>query len=441
MKKLVLYLNIFISITLVVVGYDWRIGILYWLLWFLGFKFLRSLKSDIGSEEYLVYKIVFMVFMSYMFLTHSVNITDPLEDYFFHNDQLVFYGDAERISAFNWNEIPKASIYNLRYSEYPFFSLLIGSFFKISTLLHIKDKLLALKMGIVVLASLIPPIIGIILSIIHKEWRANSLIRFSVLGYIIVQSSVFSRDLPVAFFYSLLAYLLIYPSLRFRVLKMLLICLVTTGFRIEHGIYALALPLVFIWQESGTIKKIVFSISCVAIFYYYDLAGASINLFLEAISVFHEHTASSSTNIDSLYLRFAALPFPLNILFGFVYTSIMPFPLFSWVSEDYTLILSVINPFYWSFIILMSFWAFVSKKETKYFVKVLFIFSIMFIALSSYIEPTVRRNFAVYPLIFLYFMSTKEGWTRDAKISGLVYSTATVLTINLFAYMYILFKI
>ena len=64
--------------------------------------------------------------MSYLGLTHFVNINDPLTDYFYHNDQFVFYKDSIRIGLLDWNELIDGSLLNPRYGKYPLFALFIG---------------------------------------------------------------------------------------------------------------------------------------------------------------------------------------------------------------------------------------------------------------------------------------------------------------------------
>lgn len=429
--------DILVCISLLISSLDWRVVILYWLLRLVGRKFLSSLRTGFGLTEYSVYKVVYGVFMLHMCITHSVNIANPFEDYYFHNDQLVFYSDAKRISAFELKDIINASLFNLRYSEYPLFSLIIGLIYKASSAVGIVDKLLVLKMVIVVLAAQIPAIIGAILTINQDKYRMRTLMYFSIFGYILVQSAVFSRDLPVAFFYSFLAFLLVVPRCKMRLFKMVVLCLVIAGFRIEHGIYSLALPLLFLWRNSNSVNKMLYSILALSLFVYFDVINAALDIFLEASTVFHNHTASSSTHTNSLYLRFASLPFPSNILFGIIYTSVMPFPLFSWVFEDLTMMLSVISPFYWVFVLFLSSYMFFSKRNKTDILSILFVFSIIFIALSSYIEPTVRRNFAVYPLIFAYFMSANLIVKKSIKVILFLMSTTIVLIINVFAYVYL----
>ena len=117
------YLDIILSFTLAAFFTDPIIILVYFGFKLIGFLYLKYLIQGFNSKVLKIYSVVFLIFMTYLGLTHFVNINDPLTDYFYHNDQIVFYKDSIRIGLLDWNEFIDGSLLNLRYSEYPLFSL------------------------------------------------------------------------------------------------------------------------------------------------------------------------------------------------------------------------------------------------------------------------------------------------------------------------------
>lgn len=436
------FFDILLSFTLAVFFTDPIIVLLYFGFKAIGLFYLKYLIQGSDSKVIKIYNVVFLIFMSYLGLTHFVNINDPLVDYFFHNDQIVFYEDALRIGSLKWNQIIDGSIFNLRYSEYPLFSLFIGLLYKFGSFINITDFLLFFKMSIVLLASLIPATIGSISNLLSIKYKTSSFIIFSLFSYILIQSVVFTRDLPVAFFYTLLTYLILVPRTKIRIIKMLIVIIIITGLRIEHGLFSIFFLLIyFISQHHANkyFRYFMILITMLAAIYIraYDFV---IDIFFEASDVFYNQTSTNATNSNSLYLKLAALPPPLNFIFPFFYTVIMPFPLFNWVKEDITLLLSITTPFYWLFILSISISSLFVKQKKHTILNLLSIACLLFIMLSSYIEPTVRRNFAMYPILFLHYLSVKNNFSSKFKKTNFFLCLIFIISINLLAYTYLVIK-
>ena len=98
------YLDIILSFILAAFFTDPRIILVYFGLKLIGNFYLKYLIQGSDLKVIKIYNVVFIIFMSYLGLTHFVNINDPLTDYFYHNDQFVFYSDSIRIGLLDWNE-------------------------------------------------------------------------------------------------------------------------------------------------------------------------------------------------------------------------------------------------------------------------------------------------------------------------------------------------
>ncbi len=435
------FFDILLSFTLAVLFVDPRIVLIYFGFKVIGIFYLKYLIQGSDRKVIEIYNVVFIIFMSYLGLTHFVNINDPLTDYFYHNDQIVFYKDSIRIGLLDWNELIDGSVLNSRYSEYPLFSLFIGLLSKLGNFLQVTDLLLFFKMSVVLLGSLIPATISCILNLLNIRFKISSFIYFSLFSYILIQSVVFTRDLSVAFFYTFFVYLILAPKIKWRFLKLMIIMFIITGLRIEYGLFTLFFILIFITSKFRTNKNFTYFTIFILAFaaFYFKVFDFFMDTFFDAAEYFLEYTANTSTNSNSLFLKMADLPFPFNFLFSFFYTVIMPLPIFQWAIDDLTLFPSIITPFYWIFILCISIWSLFKNRKKFTVLDLLLIASFLCICLSSYIEPNVRRNFAVYPIIFLHYLVVKNNLSITHKNNIFIFALLFVFAINIFVYSYFIF--
>tara|TARA_B100001027_G_C16224473_1_gene311469 strand:- start:443 stop:943 length:501 start_codon:yes stop_codon:yes gene_type:complete len=166
-----------------------------------------------------------------------------------------------------------------------------------------------------------------------------------------------------------------------------------------------------------------------------------VDTFIVLKEYYIDYTGSTTTSSNSLFLKLANLPFPFNFLFSFFYTALMPLPIFSLVilEDDLTLLPSIINPFYWIFVLGVSIFSLFKNRKKYTFLDLLLISSFLCICLSSYVEPNVRRNFAVYPIIFLHYLVVKNNLSIRYRKSIFIFSLLFVISINLFVYSYFIF--
>jgi hypothetical protein len=435
-------LDLLLSFTLAIFFIDPKIVLLYFGFKLIGVYYLKYIIQGSDSKVISIYTLVYLIFMSYLCLTHFINVNDPLVDYFYHNDQIVFYEDALSIGTLKWSEIIDGSILNLRYSEYPLFALFIGLLYKFGSFINVTDILLFFKMSVVLFASLIPAMIASMMNFLKLKYNSSTIIIFSFFSYILIQSVVFTRDLHVAFFYILLTYLILVPTTKIRIIKILFVIILIIGLRIEQGLFSfLFLFIFFISQDnfSKYFKFFTIFILLSSAFYFkvYDLIT---DIFIEASDIFKDQTTSNATNLNSLYLKFIDLPIPFNLIFVFIYTIIMPYPLFIWVKDDITLLPSIMTPFYWLFILIISIISLFGKLKKFNILDLFFMACLLSIILSSFIEANVRRNFAVYPIIFLYYLSVNNNFSLKFKKNVFYFCIIFIGLINIFAYSYILNK-
>ena len=100
----------------------------------------------------------------------------------------------------------------------------------------------------------------------------------------------------------------------------------------------------------------------------------------------------------------------------------MPFPIFQWTIDDLTLFPSIITPFYWIYVLGVTIFSLFKNRRKYTVLDLLLIASFLCISLSSYIEPNVRRNFAVYPIIFLHYLVVKNNMSIRLRKSIFIFS-------------------
>ena len=437
------FFDILLSFTLAVLFIDPRIVLLYFGFKLIGIFYLKYLIQGSDRKVIKIYNVVFIIFMSYLGLTHFVNINDPLTDYFYHNDQFVFYKDAIRIGLLDWNEFIDGSILNSRYGKYPLFSLFIGLLYKLGSFLQVTDLLLFFKMSVVLLGSLIPATISSILNLLNIRFKISSFIYLSLFSYILTQTVVFTRDLSVAFFYTFFVYLILAPKIKWRFLKLIIVMLIITGLRIEFGLFSIVFLLIFLTSKYRINKNFKYFIIFILAFaaFYFKVFDFFIDTFFVLREYYMDYTGSTTTSSNSLFLKMANLPFPFNFLFSFFYTVLMPLPIFSLVilEDDLTLLPSIINPFYLIFVLGVSIWSLFKNRRKYTVLDLLLIASFLCICLSSYVEPNVRRNFAVYPIIFLHYLAVKNNLSVTHKNNIFIFTLLFVFVINIFVYSYFIF--
>jgi hypothetical protein len=215
-----------------------------------------------------------------------------------------------------------------------------------------------------------------------------------------------------------------------------------TGLRIENGLFSIVFLLAHFIFQYRVNKYFIYLTLLIAVFaaIYFGAYEFVTNIFVTTSDIISNLTAINATNSNSLYLKLAAVPFPFDFIFKFCYTLLMPFPLHIWVVEDITLLLSIITPFYWVFILSISINSFFVKQRTYNVLTFLFIACLLFLMLSSYVEPQVRRNFAMYPIIFLYFLSVKNKFSSKFIKANFYLCSVFIVSLNLLAFAYIINK-
>lgn len=399
--------------------------------------------SNDGSK---VFNFVFFVFSLFLLITHYYFIRNPFVDYFFHNDQIVFYQCATDVGRLDWSNIVDGSLLNPLYGLFPLVSLIYGTLYKFAMYFGVIDIYLFLKMVIVLMSTLIPSIIySTLISIGYTKSCVKDVVLFSLLSFLFVTSNVLTRDIFVALNYTIIAYLFLKPKCRLRYLKMVILVAIAFGFRPENGAFAILFilaRLIVVEMKNLNFFKLMI-VFCFLIFLSYITYVIIDNFHLLDKNVSQNQYIDSGLKDDSMFGTLKQLPFPINFLSIFFYVQLMPFPLSIFIEWDYSgwfTVSSILTPFYWIYIWIISLYAMYNQKNRMTLLNGIFYVSLLYIIIVDFLEPSVRRGFAAYPIVFIYYMVNKDAISMYFKKNIFTTTFILVAFLNLIAYSILIFK-
>lgn len=405
--------------------------------------FSRSLSGECQK----VFNFIFLIFSSFLAITHFGLIKNPSIDYFFHNDQIVFYEGAIDVGRLHWDKIVEGSLLNPLYGNYPLTALIYGVLAKIGTYLGINDVYLYFKMIIVLISSLIPTIICA--TLYESGYTKNckkEVILYSLLSFLFVTSNVMTRDIFVAFSYTLFGYLFLKPECKFRYLKLAILVIITFGFRPENG----AFSILFIVVRLIVVEMKDFNFFKLIIVFFSLVLFSSIAYFL--IESFHllDKNIDQNQYIDdelkdgSMFALLKSLPIPVNFIAVFIYVQLMPFPLSIFIEWDYSgwyAVTSVLTPFYWIYIWTIALYSAFRHKIKLDLISSIFYLATFYIIIVDFLEPSVRRGFAAYSIVFIYYFLNKDKISNYLRKNFLILTVIMIIILNFVAYSILFTKI
>jgi hypothetical protein len=409
---MILILNILLAVLVAIVGDDYRIFGSYLSAFGWGYLFISTLSSSREKRAALnIYEIMFAVYASFTVLMHFIYVQDPEVDYFFHNDQLVFYEVAIDVGSSSWTKLIPAAFVSL-YSEFPGAALLFGFLAKVGMLLGVADLLLFLKLHIVMLVAAVPAIIRLILYELgyRKPVKCDILI-FSVVSYIFVYSGILTRDPHILFVYTLMGYFVVKRKVAFRYVSLFLLTLLAGLLRIENGLFALAFIFVRAFCDMRYLKKLD-RIVLVTSMIFVGLLGSGIILSImqETAQTYHERFDEVSS-VGALSTQIRNLPFPFNLLAVTAYTQLLPFPAWGMLLVPHggkLIFISVLTPFYWIYVWVVSLYPYLLRRRSLDMTGMLLLLAGALVMITSYMAPTSRRLMVVYPIVFCAYIVNRD---------------------------------
>lgn len=390
-----------------------------------------------------IFAVFFIIYCTLLLVSQYMYIQNASE-YFVHNDAAdSFYSNVIlTYGPTKWSNLIKDTIFSRLFTDYPIFAFWINLW-----------KLLGLDMGVTFenlrlflrLQNLIfaPAILTIMAQYLSEIGLSKIKIFkhcciFGIFSYLYLTSTVFTRDLHVAFFYTLAGYYCLSPfKHRFRYVKLIVIALISFGLRPENGMFATIFPIYYYFRNTIPDTKLLMGGLFVIILVTFS------GFFDSFISTLDNYTArTEALNQGGLYAIFNSLPFPLGTLFNIVYSFIMPFPLTMFIADIHigylglpTLAIPFINV-----IILSTIFQYIKRNKQRYNIIYFFIIIIMYVGLCCSIEPNVRRTFAIIPTMYMLFATVKP-YIPTSKYRQIVnYTALFLISINIPAIIYLIMK-
>lgn len=384
----------------------------------------------------------FCIYSLYTIISHSY-IENPTTTYFISSDQITFYTAAIDLSKYPIRQIFSICFSEFSYSGSPLAFALFGTLAKIGQILGETDILLFLKFHVVFLASLIPIFIYKIM-LIYNQHILNlhkQLFTFAIVSPLLIHSCQLLRDIHICLLFTIMFYIALRPNQPLRYLWLIFLMVITYTFRVENGLFSaaiIAIPLYRTYRTGGYIRKTfilaIFCIFCVfAMFSIFEIMNNTITGYAER--------SSDVASLSSLGNKLNLLPTPLAEFAKAGFSQLLPFPI--WLpfngGENYAYIrfIECFFPFYWTPIWLSIFycWWKYRKYWNKDILAILYI-SLLFLILNSAGEFNTRRLMAVYPMLFICFLTLQQQF----KLKKQKMNKISVVLLIIFHIIYILIK-
>ena len=413
------------------------------LFYLVGFSVLRFLLGTKSGYSFSVYNICISIYGLLTLLTHIelIDGRDPYYAYYIHIDAaLSFYTTTiDQMLGLRWSDLLKGSILNPFFADYPLASLLFGFIAKLGALFGVADLRLLLRCHVFVFAAIIPALIvniQILRGIDGRPAMKQALI-FSICSYLFITSAIFSRDLHVTFGYALVGYVALLPSCKFRMLKMLLACIITIGFRPVSGVLAFVFVFGYYASKNKATRFLLIPAVMVLTFIFFRT-----NEFVEeGLDRIGRYGNAAELQTGGVFGVIYGLPFPLNQMGMIVYMLLMPIPITKYIYIDggggsFLTFPFLLSPFLMSFTFICSLWLIFNKSKMKNVDWLIMLSSFFAFVVTVFGSPDLRRSFASIPVLYMIFVTYWNNIPSRVAImcKKVVWPVITVIELFFFIY-------
>lgn len=394
-----------------------------------------------------IYSLFFLIYGLLMILTQYLFIDGVYLGYFTHSDASgSFYVTATvDVGPNKWDELISGTLFTTFYFDYPLFALWINLWKLIGFDIGITEVNMRLFLRLQDLLFS-PGILAIVAKYFQElGWGRKKTIRwclvFGIFTYLFLTSVVYTRDLHIAFFYTVAGYYCLSPKKhRWIYLKFILIVLLSFGMRPENGMFAVIFPVYYRFRDvAPSVKLIIVGV----VFIILVVALGYINTFTETMAGFNAYTLER--NSGGLYAQILKVPFPFNLIinsytFNPVYSFIMPFPITMFLNEDTISLFgipSMAMPFI-NLIMVFSLIYYIRRRKNDYRTLYFFLICFLFITMCCTIEPNVRRTFAITPSIYMLYAQIRPRLPKAVNKRIGLRTMAFLLCLNVPAIVYLM---
>lgn len=356
-----------------------------------------------------LWSIIFSVYAVYTIISDSY-VENPLIDFFISRDQLFFYKSAIDSAQYSFSDIFKACFFNPKYGDLPLSIVWFAYIAKIGQILDVGNILLFEKLNVAFIGSLISVFIyKIVLFKVNDSYRLyRQILWFALLSPILILSSQLLRDIHICFLYTVMLYFAIKPICKYRYLFLLLLAVIIFFFRVENGLFSVAIIMIPLYQTYKEGRFYVKFILILSLLVFIILASSIIlGEMIGTINKYNERSILAASG-DSLGVKLNNLPFPLGNIVKTIFGQLLPFPFWVSMSKDepyaYLHFVELLFPMYW-IAILLNICLNIKRIVKEINCETIMIFiSFVYLILCTSGEINTRRFLAVYPIIFCAYI-------------------------------------
>lgn len=312
------------------------------------------------------------------------------------------------------------------------------------------NSLLALKQTSVIFGAFSVVYVNKLYFFILEDRKKSILLStvFGLLPYTILNSSVLMRDIIIVFLtiFIILQVLYFNNSSKSHFLKLIIGLLALYNLRNENGLFMSFLSLSLITMHIFRTKfksnqKVIayifiFILLILSSFYIYE------NIITDILITFERYILKTlrSASPDSFGALLLSLPFPINILSRFFYSQLNPFPMWGELKNNFALVIEMFGGLIWFPIFILSLITIIIKKCRKkmsFELLILYVWTITFILILSFLSADPRRMISVYPIVLLVGFYSYENFS---KLSKKLYFISFIFFIFFLHIFYIILK-
>lgn len=382
---------------------------------FLGTLFTLSIhKKDDRRNAVYLFLLFYCIYLLYTILVHyglltvydMVNIS-PDERHFFTTSDDIYTKIQNGYSFFQIADI----------FEYKDTAAMVYYTGLVATLANLygENSVLIQKLGVTFVAALVPMVMyGISRLYLSSKTSILIAIIYGLFSFVPYLSSVIMRDIHIALMFILSMYLIVQKFSILNIILLSLVVFVSYYLRPQTGIFMMGFVSIYLFFFIHTVVKSKFMERSIYIILLLLALGIILNSSLmDMFSQISESSAQRSSleaSSSSMGAKMAKLPFGLNIVALFGFSQIQPFPpsvIFSGSNRGFfelTYLIAAISWFFgWGFLLYGLFKKNIWNNQNLK-VKLIFLFSIVYLILVAVVDFNQRRQMAVYPIIYLFMV-------------------------------------
>lgn len=262
---------------------------------------------------------------------------------------------------------------------------------------------------------------------ISSIYSYKYIIIYVLFSFVILSGGKLTRDVYINFLFSIGLYLTLTEFNIKRLIYLLIVVLITIQFRLEHGLFMIFMPIVYIYEQARHnvkykyLRYLFIILALIVLFLLSALLIKYIDAIRSTMEGYVEYTRNSAEHggLGKYILR---LPVGLKQVFTVIYSQISPFPAWYGISDSsdiYELlseILEMFSPVFWFIVSYSVFFAILKNwKSLERIDKLLLIVYIVFLFFNS-ANMNPRRLVCMYPIPYLFYVKYYCNCLRKTHI-------------------------